>query len=397
MERTVFQNACVIGYTGRRDLEVAQGRIARISPHRGEGAGIDLDGRVISPRFVDSHLHLDKAMVACDEEPAGLLAAIRRSVGYLEGVPVQRLEEDMTRRSEAVIEMALRAGTGCMKTNLMVGGRLGWASLDSLNGLRRRFRGRMRLLAAVPYEPGEEAAFARRAAAGEIDFIAGYPTLSPDFRQEVDRIFDAAQRFGLPVDLHVDESDTPNIDCFLYLLYKTIETGMSGRVTCGHLTALSAPGLSEKTARQAIELAARAGVFVTTLTSCNLYLMSGGRRGPTCVKQLMEAGVRVSIASDNIRDPFRPYGNADLLQEALLTAQVHKLAGERRLAEVFRMITENPAANCLLEDYPLREGRVADFVVLDARSPAQAVLRGGGVLLRYEAGEPVREGPPISL
>ncbi len=225
MERTVFQNACVIGYTGRRDLEVAQGRIARISPHRGEGAGIDLDGRVISPRFVDSHLHLDKAMVACDEEPAGLLAAIRRSVGYLEGVPVQRLEEDMTRRSEAVIEMALRAGTGCMKTNLMVGGRLGWASLDSLNGLRRRFRGRMRLLAA----------------------------------------------------------------------------------------------------------------------------------------------------------------------------QVHKLAGERRLAEVFRMITENPAANCLLEDYPLREGRVADFVVLDARSPAQAVLRGGGVLLRYEAGEPVREGPPISL
>ena len=67
------------------------------------------------------------------------IAAIERSVGYLESVPVQRLAEDMTRRSEAVIEMALRAGTGCMKTNLMIGGRLGWASLESLSELRRRF------------------------------------------------------------------------------------------------------------------------------------------------------------------------------------------------------------------------------------------------------------------
>lgn len=80
---------------------------------------------------------------------------------------------------------------------------------------------------------------------------------------------------------------------------------------------------------------------MTTLTSCNLYLMSDARRGSTCVKRLMEAGVPVSIASDNVRDPLRPYGNADLLQEALLTAQVHKLAGENQLTQVFRMITEN--------------------------------------------------------
>lgn len=134
---------------------------------------------------------------------------------------------------------------------------------------------------------------------------------------------------------------------------------------------------------------------MTTLTSCNLYLMSDARRGPTCVKRLMEAGVPVSIASDNVRDPFRPYGNADLLQEALLTAQVHKLAGENQLTQVFRMITENPAANCLISDYGLREGCRADFVLLDAQSPAQAVLRGGGVLLRYAGGSPLEIEQPF--
>ena len=377
MERTVYRNANVIGYTQRQDLELVDGTLVRIAPKLPGEDGVDLAGRVVCPRFVDSHMHLDKAMVPCDEPPGGLQESIRRSLAYFDAIPPEQLAQDMTRRSEQVIQMALRAGTGTIKTNLTIGGKLGWAAMESFLELRQRYRNEIKLLAAVPCEIGEEAKFEQLAAAGQIDFIAGYPTLSPDFRCDLDHIFELALRYDLPIDLHVDESDQPNIDCFLYLLKKTMETGMAGRVTCGHLTALSAQGLPESAARDAIELAARAGVFVTTLTSCNLYLMSSTRRGPTRVKQLMEAGVPVSIASDNVRDPFRPYGNADLLQEALLTAQVHKLAGEEQLTEVFRMITENPAANCMLSDYRLQEGQRADFVVLNAQSPAQAVLSGG--------------------
>ena len=69
---------------------------------------------------------------------------------------------------------------------------------------------------------------------GEVDFIAGYPTLSDNYQNDVDFIFDLALTYGLPVDLHVDESDEPNIDCFLYVLEKTIKTHMEGRVTCGY-------------------------------------------------------------------------------------------------------------------------------------------------------------------
>lgn len=50
------------------------------------------------------------------------------------------------------------------------------------------------------------------------------------------------------------------------------------------------------------------------------------------------------------------------------------------------MITENPAANCMLSGYGLREGQRADFAVLNAQSPAQAVLNGGGVLFWYANG-----------
>ena len=387
MERIVYRNANIVGYGKGYSLELVDGRVTGITPtDKMPAEGVDLKGRLIAPRFVDSHMHLDKAMVPAAAGAKGLLAAIAASAEYLQQVPQDCLLEDVTRRSGQVVDMALAAGTGCIKTNLLIGGAMGWASLLSLQELRHRYRGRMRLLGAVPLEEGEERAFERHAAAGEIDFIAGYPSLTKDYRAEVDRIFRMAEKYGLPVDLHVDESDVPDVGCFCYVLQKTIEMGMQGRVTCGHVTALSAPGLPQREIDRAVGLAVRAGVCVTTLTSCNLFLMSSSRRGPTLVRELLSAGVPVAVASDNVRDPFRPFGNADLLQEALLTAQVHKLAGEEELEAVFDMITSVPARNCLLEGYGIREGQQADLVILDADSPAEAVRRGGGVLLQYAGG-----------
>lgn len=72
MERTIYRNANVIGYTGRHDLEIVDGVLTRIAPKLPDENGVDLGGRVVSPRFVDSHMHLDKAMVPCNEAPGGL-------------------------------------------------------------------------------------------------------------------------------------------------------------------------------------------------------------------------------------------------------------------------------------------------------------------------------------
>ena len=86
-----------------------------------------LKGRLIAPRFVDSHMHLDKAMVPAAAGAKGLLAAIAASAEYLQQVPQDCLLEDVTRRSGQVVDMALAAGTGCIKTNLLIGGAMGWA------------------------------------------------------------------------------------------------------------------------------------------------------------------------------------------------------------------------------------------------------------------------------
>ena len=98
------------------------------------------------------------------------------------------------------------------------------------------------------------------------------------------------------------------------------------------------------------------------------------RRGPTRLKQLMEAGVNCCYASDNIRDAWRPYGNADMMQEAMVAAHCMQYAFPDELEVVWRMGTYNAAKNALVEGYGVEEGCNADLVVLDAPSADLALI-----------------------
>jgi cytosine deaminase len=386
----LIRNANILRRGEGLDMAIKDGHIFRIGkdlPCKGVQKEINAGGKICVPGFVDSHTHIDKALIPPDSSGAGLLSAIKASDEYITRMPEQNVLPDILARSIKVLDMAVRNGTTAIKTNVLIHPSWGTKALTAMTELKEQYRDRITLLNAVPWEKGFEKEIDAAAARGEVDFIAGYPSLSDDYRTDVDAIFRRALQFGLPVDIHVDESDAPQIDCFEYVLDKTIETGMQGRVTCGHVTALSAAGIDEKRAMKAVEKTARAKVNITTLTSCNLYLMDSGRRGPTRVRDFLDSGVNVAVASDNIRDPFRPFGNADLLEEALLTAQVHKLALPGQLEKVFDMITRNGAKNSLLGKYGTEEGNAADLVLLDAPGVQEALISQARKILVIKNGK----------
>ncbi len=252
----------------------------------------------------------------------------------------------------------------------------GSAPIEALDEVKLHFAGEVDIRLIVPWMgKASEKILEPLARAGKIDFLGGYPTLMPDQRESLDRIFAFALRHSLPIDLHVDEADEPNIDTFEYALDKILETGMQGRVSAGHVTALCA--VDDGRARRAIDKAARAGIHIITLPSCNMYLMGRKdkqpiRRGVTRVDEFLKAGVNVAFASDNIRDPFRPFGNGDMLEEALFAAQVLQYGTNAQLHQILRMATYAPAQNMLLEGYGLKAGCRADLVVLDATTPRDA-------------------------
>jgi cytosine deaminase len=63
----------------RCDIGIATGKIAAIAPRLdAEGEAIELDGRLVSPGFIETHLHLDKSCILdrCASDRGDLAEAI---------------------------------------------------------------------------------------------------------------------------------------------------------------------------------------------------------------------------------------------------------------------------------------------------------------------------------
>ena len=387
----LIQNANLFDVGDGLDMAVSDGLIVKIGSHLAFQADqvIDAAGKLVIPGFVDSHTHLDKAFTVGEDDFATLEEARDVILARQADLPREKLIDDIKARSRQVLEREIAHGTCAIKSHVMVCPEWGMDSMYAINQLKEEYRGRIDLYNIVQWDEAYDREFDAAARAGQIDFIAGYPLFTPDPMGCIDKVFALAAKYGLPLDLHIDESDNPNIDCFLAVLRKTEEYGLQGRVTCGHVCALSA--VDDNLARRAIDACAHAQVHVITLPSCNMYLMGRNdhqpiRRGVTRVDELLRAGVNVSVASDNIRDPYRPFGNGDLLEEALFAAQVLQYGTKAQLEEALRMVTVRPARNALLDGYGLAEGCRADLAVLDAPTAREAVISGAERLYGFKGG-----------
>jgi cytosine deaminase len=98
---------------------------------------------------------------------------------------------------------------------------------------------------------------------------------------------------------------------------RAIEYGYQGRVTAGHVCALDS---AEPDVAKGQLIISEAGVSVGSHLICTVWVGKTAQCscGLTRVKQLLEAGVNVTFASNNIRDALRPMGNFDLLEEGLV-------------------------------------------------------------------------------
>jgi cytosine/creatinine deaminase len=209
-----------------------------------------------------------------------------------------------------------------------------------------------------------------------IDGIGGAPHLTLDPAAHIDWVFRMAMAFDKPIDLHVDESDNPQVKTVDIYGDYVLRHGYAGRAVAGHLCSLSA--MEQGEAERLMTKMSKAGLGAVTLPAVNLYLQGRGdrgnvRRGVTRVRELQNAGVPIAAASDNIQDPFHPFGRGDMLQIGLMTAYAAHMAGEEDLLTVLRMLTDVPASITGIMEYGIAAGKPANFVVLDAVSAEQAL------------------------
>jgi cytosine/creatinine deaminase len=138
------------------------------------------------------------------------------------------------------------------------------------------------------------------------------------------------------------------------------------------------------------EQLAVAGIALTVLPSTDLFINGRGRdrlvpRGVAPAHVLAERGVVTSIATNNVMNPFTPFGDASLIRMANLYANVAQISRDGAVDTVFDMVSVS-AASQMGAAHGLHVGGPATIVLLDAESPRDAVREVAPVLAGWKDG-----------
>ena len=382
------------------DIAIRDGRIAGILPSGSlpGAAAVDLDDGQIWPCFVDLHTHLDKGHIwPRAANPDGTFQ------GAFSTTSADReanwTAEDVRRRMEFGLRCAYAHGTAAVRTHLDSHGAQAPISWPVFRELRDAWQGRIDLqatcLAPIDFfgtPAGERLADIVADSGGQLGAVTrlsgeGHGDIPPQFLALLDRVFALAEARNLHLDLHVDESGEQGAAALGYIARAALRRKFKGRILCGHCCSLAIQ--PEALVKETLALCAESGLAVVSLPMCNLYLQdrAPGRtprwRGVTLLHEMKSAGIPVSVASDNCRDPFYGFGDHDVVEVFTQAARIAHL--DRPYADWPRAVTATPAAAMGLGDRGvIRVGAPADLVLFRARTMSELLSRhqGDRVVLR---------------
>ncbi len=374
------------------DIGVDGGRIVAIGTVEGEGETLDVGGKLVLPGFVETHIHLDKSCILdrCRTDEGDLASAIVKVTEAKKAFT----PEDVAARAAKTLTKSILNGTTHMRTHLEVDPGVG---LRGFEGVKQAIADHVWAIdveiCVFPQEgllnnPSTDELLVA-ALEGGARVIGGAPYTDSDPHGQIDRIFELAREYDVDVDLHLDFGpDAADLDAE-YVCKKTKEAGWEGRVAIGHVTKLSnvTPARLDAVAR----MLADAGVALTVLPSTDLFLMGrhqdhGVMRGVAPAHRMLGHGVNCSLSTNNVLNPFTPFGDCSLVRMANLYANICHVGGFDELAECIEMVTNRSARLMRLADYGIEVGRSADFVVLDAPDRVTAVTELASPLFGFKRG-----------
>jgi cytosine deaminase len=401
----VLRQARIAGRPGGLvDIGILDGRIAAIEPHLAvEAQAESIDGRLVIPGLVETHIHLDKSCILdrCRSEQGTLEEAIAE----VAAAKCAFTEDDVYTRASRTLEKAIGHGTMYMRTQVEVDPRVGLRGFDAIRRLERDYRWAIDLeICVFPQEglindPGTEELLVEACTNGA-DLIGGCPYTDTEPDEQIERIFRIARRFDMDIDFHLDFDLDPTWMHLGEVCRQTEKHRWGGRVTIGHATKLSA--ITGDHLDAIGRRLADAGVAVTVLPATDMFLMGRGHehsvpRGVAPAHRLLRHGVTCSLATNNVLNPFTPFGDCSLIRMANLYANIARLRADRDIAGCLDMVTTLAARLMNLPDYGIAVGAPADLVVLDCNDAAAAVAEICQPLLGIKRGHRSFARSPVVL
>jgi cytosine deaminase len=403
----VLKNARLVGaYRDTTDIGIENGKIVAIQPDLpAPGETIDLGGRLVSSGFVETHIHLDKSCILdrCTSDRGDLEEAI----GQVAKAKAAFTPEDVRTRATRTLEKAILHGTTHMRTHLEVDPVVGLRSLDGVLPLIKDYVWAIDLeICVFPQEgllnnPGTDELMIEGLKRGcRVVGAAPYTDSNPP--GQIDRVFEMAREFDVDIDMHLDFGPTADGMDVDHVCRRTDQYKYGGRVAIGHVT--KATSLPMDKFEAIAKRLAGAGVALTVLPSTDLFLMGRHHkhdhnitRGVVPAHKLIHHGVNCALSSNNVLNPFTPFGDCSLMRMANLYANIAQVGKRADMAACFDMITRRPAQLMRLKDYGLDVGKAADLAVLDATQPEMAVAELVPVLYAFKRGRRTFTRAPAEL
>jgi cytosine deaminase len=360
------------------DIGIRGETIATIAPHI-EGKAdqeIDAHGCLMSPPFVESHIHLDSALTA--GQPRW-----NQSGTLFEGIEIWRERKqsltiaEVKERALKTLQLQAQQGVLFVRTHADVS-EAKLIALQALLELREEVRDWMTVqVVAFPqdgvYGSAEQCDRLEESLKLGADAVGGIPHYEltrEDGVRSLEQIFDLAEKYDRLIDIHCDEIDDDQSRFLEVVSAHAQRRQMGDRVTASHTTAFGS--YNNAYALKLLGFLKRSRLNIVANPLINLTLQGRTdtypkRRGLTRVKELWQAGINVSLGHDCIQDPWYSLGTGNMLDVAYMAVHACQMTGMAEIQACYEMVTINGAKTLnIQESYGLEEGKPANLILLES-------------------------------
>lgn len=395
------------------DIAIKGGVIVEIAPKITGNAKLELavQGQLVSPPFVESHIHLDSALTV--GEPRW-----NQSGTLFEGIEIWRERkqnitlEDVKKRAIATLKQQAAQGVLFVRSHADVS-EISLTALQALLEVREEVKDWITLqVVAFPqdgvYGGAQNEILLEKALDMGADVVGGIPHYEltrEDGVKSVHRIFELAQKYDRLIDVHCDEIDDDESRFLEVMAACAIRSDMGSRVTASHTTAFGsynnayAGKLLGFLRRTQINFIANPLINITLQGRTDTYPK---RRGVTRVKELWQQGMNVSFGHDCVQDPWYSLGTGNMLDVAFMGLHVCQMTGTAEIDACYDMVTWSGAKTLNVADhYGIEIGKPANLIVLHAndrydairkRAMVEYVISKGKLLVKTEVPRTIWHG-----
>jgi len=403
-----FINAVIYGHDDANEILVNNGVIKAIGKNLGPADEIiDLGGKLVIPPYVDPHIHLDYVYTLSELGKTGassgtLFEAIELWPKFKESLTI----ESVKKLAVKAIRDEVSQGVQYIRTHIDVTDP-NFTALKAMLELKEELKNIVEIqIVAFPqegmytYKGGRD--LVEEALKMGADAVGGIPHYEParEFGEKsIHDIVELALKYDKLIDVHCDETDDPQSRFVELLNALVLMEDYGTRTTASHTCSFGSADNSY--AFRMIDLFKKSKMNFIACPTENAYLQGRQdtypkRRGPTRIKEFMEAGINIAFAQDSINDPWYPLGNGNMMN--ILDNGIHlaQVMSPEEIEKDLDLITYNGARCLNIQDrYGLEVGKDANFIVLDGDSPFDVIRNRARVLASIRKGEYLFKQKPI--